>query len=66
MAVEQVWKCDLCGEFVHKDALSRLRAGRIDWRLEDFHPVDVCPACTGKPVSDVLTVAAEMDEGMVH
>lgn len=62
MAVEQAYRCDLCGELVHKDALSRLRAGQLDWRPEDFTPVDVCPGCCAKPVTDVLAKAAERNE----
>lgn len=59
MAVEKVWKCDLCGEFAHKDAIRRLAVRTVADRPEDADWVDVGPCCYQQPVSDVLTLAAE-------
>lgn len=66
MALEKVYKCDLCGEFTDKNKSSVLRVGKRDWRPEDCVVLDIGPCCTEKPVSDVLAVAAERDAGFVH
>ena len=66
MAVEKVYKCDLCGEFADLRQSSVLRAGKRDWRPEDCVVIDIGPCCAGKPVSDVLAVAAERDAGFVR
>jgi hypothetical protein len=59
MAVEKVYRCDLCGEFVQRAQLARLGVRGLDDRPEDADLVDVGPCCTGKPVSDVLAVARD-------
>ncbi len=60
MAVERAYKCDLCGEYVHRDALRRLGVRTLADRPEDADPVDVGPCCYGRPVSDVLEHAARL------
>ena len=59
MAVEKVWKCDLCGEFVPRDALRRLGVRTVDDRPDAADWVDIGPECHERPVSDVLVIAAE-------
>ena len=59
MAVEKVWKCDLCGEFVHPDAVRRLAVRKVSDRPEDADNVDVGPECYSKPVGDVLILAGD-------
>lgn len=59
MASEQVWKCDLCGEFVHPDALRRLAVRKVSDRPEAADNVDVGPECQNRPLSDVLALAAD-------
>ena len=66
MAVEKVWKCDLCGEFVHQDALRRLGVRTLDDRPEDADIVEVGPCCWGRPVNDVILHAAEQREALRH
>ena len=58
MAVEKSWKCDLCSEFVARDALRRLGVRLATDRMEDADVVDVGPCCYGRPVSEVLERAA--------
>lgn len=60
MAVEKVYKCDLSGEFVHKDALRRLAVRTLSDRPEDADPVDVGPCCYSRPIIDVLDHAAKL------
>jgi hypothetical protein len=60
MAVEKVYKCDLCGEFVPRDALRRLGVRTLDDRPEDADQVDVGPCCHSRPVSDVILHGAEL------
>lgn len=59
MAVEKVWKCDLCGVFVEKDELRRLGVRTVADRMEDADVVDVGPECHSRPLSEVLVIAAE-------
>ena len=59
MAVEKVWKCDLCGEFVSTDVLRRLGVRTVEDRPEMAEWVDVGPECHERPLSDVLVLAAE-------
>lgn len=54
MAVEKAYRCDLCGELVHRDALRRLGIRTMDDRPEDADNVDVGPCCYGKPITDAL------------
>lgn len=61
MAVEKVYRCDLCGEYVAKDALVRLGVRKLDDRPEDADSVDVGPCCYGdKPIVDVILHGAEL------
>ena len=62
MAVEKVYKCDLCGEFVHKDALRRVGVRTIDDRPDAADWVDVGPCCYSRPLSDVILHAARQRE----
>lgn len=66
MALEKVYRCDLCGEYTDMKKSSVLRVGKRDWRPEDYVGLDVGPCCAGKPVSDMLAVAAERDAGFVR
>lgn len=61
MAVEKVYKCDLCGEYAHKDALRRLGVRTYADRPEAAEVIDVGPCCYLKPVSVVLDAAAARD-----
>ena len=66
MAVEKAYKCDLCGEFVHRDALRRLGVRTMNDRPEDADLVDVGPCCYSRPVSDVLGHAARQREAVIN
>ena len=59
MAVEKVYKCDLCGEFVPKANLSTVRVGDRGMRDEDYETVDVGPECSERPVRELLAHAAD-------
>ena len=59
MAVEKVWKCDLCGEFVHKDLLRRVAVRTVEDRPDAADWVDIGPECHQRPVSELLVLAAE-------
>jgi hypothetical protein len=58
VAVEKVYKCDLCGEFVHKDAVRVARVGVLADRPEDCDRVDTGPCCWGRPIADLVSYAA--------
>ena len=60
MAVEKVYKCDLCGEFTDRAELRRLAVRTLEDRPEDADMVDVGPCCKDRPVSDVLAHGAEL------
>lgn len=60
MAVEKVYRCDLCGEFVDRKELKRLGVRGLDDRPEDSDTVDVGPCCGEKPVLDVIAHGAEL------
>jgi hypothetical protein len=60
MAVEKVYKCDLCGEFVERGELVRLGVRKLDDRPEDADTVDVGPCCGEKPIVDVIAHGAEL------
>ena len=52
MATETVYKCDVCGEFVHKDALLMLEARKING---EPYRVDLGPECVSRyTLLDVL------------
>jgi hypothetical protein len=54
VAVEKVYRCDLCGEMVARDQLVRLGVRRLDDRPEDADMVEVGPCCGQRPVLDVI------------
>ena len=58
MAVSKVYSCDLCDQEWPRAELMRLGVRGLDDRPEDADNVDVGPCCHGKPVDDVLAVAA--------
>lgn len=60
MAVEKVYRCDLCGEFVERGELVRLGVRRLDDRPEDADMVDVGPCCGMKALLDVIAHGAEL------
>lgn len=62
MAVEKVFKCDLCGEFVTKDELATVRVGLREWRPEDYVVVDVGRCCAGRPIADLIAHAQAQPE----
>jgi hypothetical protein len=66
MAVEKVYKCDLCGEFVPKDALRRLGVRALADRVEDTDWVDVGPECHGATVLAVFDHAERLRGLAVH
>lgn len=66
MAVDKVFRCDLCGELVAKDKLITVRVGRRDWRPEDYETVDVGPCCQSRPVTFIDDHARKAAEGMVR
>lgn len=66
MSVEKVYKCDLCGEYVHRDVVRRLAVRTMDDRPEDADNVDVGPCCYQRPVNDVLLHGAELRRVTVH
>lgn len=65
MAVEKVYKCDLCGEHVARDALRRLSVRTLDDRPEDGDNVDVGPECRGQPVGYVIDHGTELRREIV-
>lgn len=60
MSVERVYKCDVGGEFRVRAELMRLGVRGMDDRPEDADNVDVCSEHAGRPVSEVLAIAADM------
>jgi hypothetical protein len=54
VAVEKVYRCDLCGEMVARDQLVRLGVRRLDDRPEDADMVEVGPCCGQRLVLDVI------------
>ena len=60
MAVEKVYRCDLCGEYVTRDALKRAGVRGLDDRPEDADTVDIGPCCHTRPVADLLIHAAQL------
>ena len=66
MAVEQAYRCDLCGEYVHRDALRKLAVRNISDRPEDGDRVDVGPCCYDRPVRDVIAHAAQLREATAN
>jgi hypothetical protein len=54
VAVEKVYRCDLCGEMVARDQLVRLGVRRLDDRPEDADMVEAGPCCGQRPVLDVI------------
>lgn len=60
MAVEKVFVCDLCGVQCPRSELTRLGVRGYDDRPEDADYVDVGPCCQVRPVSEVITIAADM------
>jgi len=63
MAVEKVYKCDLCGELVPRGQLTVIRAGTPDDRPEDATRVDAGPECHGRPIADLLATARDLAGG---
>ena len=59
MAVEKVYTCDLCGQTRPRGELMRLGVRGLDDRPEDAENIDVGKCCLDKPVSEVLTMAAD-------
>ena len=57
MAVEKVWKCDLCGEFVGTASLRRVGVRTVEDRPDAADWVDVGPCCHDALLSVVLTQA---------
>jgi len=60
VSVEKVFKCDVGGEFRPRAELTRLGVRSMDDRPEDADNVDVCAEHAGRPISEVLAVAAGM------
>lgn len=58
MAVEKVYKCDLCGEYAGKDTVRTVRVGDRGMRVEDYVPVDVCGACEARPIGSLAAHVA--------
>jgi hypothetical protein len=54
VAVEKVYRCDLCGEMVERGQLVRLGVRKLDDRPEDADVVEVGPCCGQRPVLDVI------------
>jgi hypothetical protein len=54
MAVEKVYRCDLCGKSVPRDLLRVARVGTPDDRPEDCERIDIGPECGGRPVEDMI------------
>lgn len=55
MAVEKVYKCDLCGEFVPQGKLRVLRVGLVEDRPEICERIDVGPECATRLIAEVFT-----------
>ena len=66
MAVEKVYKCDLCGEFVQRGELMRLGVRKMDDRPEDADLVDVGPCCGERPVIGVIAHAKRTREEILN
>lgn len=62
MAVEKVYKCDLCGEYVHKQNVAVVRVGTIEDRPEACTRLEVGPECADRPVRELLAKAGGMAE----
>jgi len=54
MAVEKVYTCDLCGQFVKKADLRLLSFGLLSDRPEDYDRLDIGPECHDRPAADLL------------
>ena len=66
MATEKIWKCDLCGDFVSPGDLRRLSVRTAEDRPESGDVIDVGPECHARPISEVLTLAAEHGKEFVR
>ena len=60
MAVEKVYRCDLCGELVERGELVRAGVRKLDDRPEDADNVDVGPCCGEKPIVDLVAHGTEL------
>jgi hypothetical protein len=60
VAVEKVYKCDLCGTAAQRGELAVARVGTADDRPEDAQRVDIGPCCHQRPVSDMLATARDL------
>lgn len=58
MAVEKVFRCDLCGEYVAAADVRVLRVGTTADRPEACDRVDTGPECDSRPIGDALANAA--------
>ena len=66
MGKETTYKCDLCGEFAHKDDLLTVKVGGRSLRDEDYETIDVDKTCKSRPISDLAAVFIERREGVVE
>jgi hypothetical protein len=60
VAVEKVYRCDLCGEQVERGELVRLGVRKLDDRPEDADVVEAGPCCGQRPVLDVIALATRV------
>lgn len=65
MAIEKHYKCDLCGEYAHKDAIRRLGVRTWSDRPEAAEVIDVGPCCCARPILEILSAAAARDAATV-
>jgi hypothetical protein len=63
MAVEKVYKCDLCGEFVQHHDLKVIRVGLLEDRPEDAERLDIGPECHSRLIGELVAKYAELRHG---
>ncbi len=63
MAVEKVYKCDLCGTAVPRSELVVARVGTPDDRPEDCERIDLGPECASRPIAGLIAKYKEMVSG---
>lgn len=53
MSLVKTYHCDLCGEAVAKNEVTRVLVGAPELRAADCEPVDIGPCCGGRPLAEL-------------
>lgn len=66
MAIERVYKCDLCGEFVAKPDVRRIGVRITEDRPDNADWLEVGPCCRKRELGDLLDKAEEQRRLVEH